>query len=93
MDIKNPPLIIPEVGFRVELGGRPTNRAIVLEQQEKHSLYYRDHFYNKGKVIIDQKKWQKFLLSSLFVAFDQRDRNLVVPKIITTTHRIITLCV
>jgi RAP1 GTPase activating protein 1 len=47
LDIKNPPLIIPEVGFRVELGGRPSNRGVVLEQQEKHSLYYRDHFYNK----------------------------------------------
>lgn len=44
-----PPLILPELGFRVELGGiLDEPEEPVLEEVEKHSQYYRDNFCNKG---------------------------------------------
>ena len=46
------PLILPELGFRVELGGSLTKPEIpVLEEVEKHSPYYKDNFCNKGNLI------------------------------------------
>lgn len=45
-----PPLILPELGFRVELGGTLSEPEVpTLEEVEKHSQYYRDNFCNKGR--------------------------------------------
>lgn len=53
------PLIIPEVGFRVELGGiSKTPEEARLEEVEKHSPYYFNNFCNKGI------SFMKVLLSS-----------------------------
>jgi hypothetical protein len=48
--LKRAPLITPEGGFRVELGGSSSDHVSspVLEEVEKHSLYYRTNFCNKG---------------------------------------------
>lgn len=50
LGLTTPPLIAPEAGFRVELGGlSPDSIASpVLEEVEKHSLYYKNNFCNKG---------------------------------------------
>jgi hypothetical protein len=41
-DPADPPLILPEVGFRVELGGKIDNPIVELEDKEKHGYYYRE---------------------------------------------------
>lgn len=50
LGLTTPPLIAPEAGFRVELGGlSPDSIASpVLEEVEKHSLYYKNNFCNKA---------------------------------------------
>jgi len=44
------PLITPCNGYRIELGGTRseiTQEDLLLERQEKNSLYYQEHFYGK----------------------------------------------
>jgi hypothetical protein len=51
------PLILPEASFRVELGGSTTAAGSydatkpVLEETQKHSLYYKEHDFGKGSDI------------------------------------------
>jgi len=48
-DDNNPPLIKPMVGYRTEMGGRDlvTPDQVSLEDQLKHSLYYKDNLAEK----------------------------------------------
>eukprot|EP01103_Thecamoeba_quadrilineata_P002066 TRINITY_DN1196_c0_g1_i2.p1 TRINITY_DN1196_c0_g1~~TRINITY_DN1196_c0_g1_i2.p1 ORF type:complete len:392 (-),score=47.94 TRINITY_DN1196_c0_g1_i2:24-1199(-) len=48
MDMESPPIIIPCEGFRIELGGLPTNvDKVELENKERNSLFYKEHIFEK----------------------------------------------
>jgi hypothetical protein len=74
--LKRAPLIAPEAGFRVELGGSMSETVAdpFLEEVEKHSLYYKTNFCNKRTL---SAMWE-ITAEEVGAIFRRKSKNLMV---------------